>query len=202
MSQVCESKKRKASRLALQSLGSGRSDCCRGCACAGRSRGTLLRHARQVEAGRATQAKRPPANQGRFSVGLPVSVRRLPHSPARWPLHHFSGLACRRRGRVICLAGAFGRWWPAVGKKCDDRSRMCGDAFLHRTVHRPTQLNQRPQGRADMGERIEQGELRWSPFGGQTGGLAKLGSGLRHAASSMPAGAVWTSAGVRPPKAV
>ena len=49
---------------------------------------------------------------------------------------------------------------------------------------------------------IEPGGLRWSPFGGQIGGFAKLGSGLRHAASSMPAAVVWTSAGVRPPKAV
>ncbi|MFO0071195.1 MAG: hypothetical protein ACK55A_03755, partial [Gemmatimonas sp.] len=44
--------------------------------------------------------------------------------------------------------------------------------------------------------------LRWSPFGGQVGGFAKLGSGLLHAASSMQAAIVWTSAGVRPPKAV
>jgi len=44
--------------------------------------------------------------------------------------------------------------------------------------------------------------LRWSPFGGQIGGSAKLGSGVLHAAISMPAGAMWTSAGVRPPKAV
>ncbi len=29
-------------------------------------------------------------------------------------------------------------------------------------------------------------EMRWSPFGGQIGGLAKLGSGLRYAAISMP----------------
>lgn len=46
------------------------------------------------------------------------------------------------------------------------------------------------------------GKMRWSPFGGQIGGFAKLGSGLRHAASSMSAGVMWTSAGVCPPKAV
>lgn len=38
--------------------------------------------------------------------------------------------------------------------------------------------------------RQEMGGLRWSPFGGQIGGFAKLGSGLRHAASSISAGVV------------
>ncbi len=50
--------------------------------------------------------------------------------------------------------------------------------------------------------RLYREEVRWSPFGGQIGGLAKLGSGLRYAAISMPAEAIWTSAGVCPPRAV
>ncbi|MFO0345298.1 MAG: CorA family divalent cation transporter, partial [Labrys sp. (in: a-proteobacteria)] len=54
----------------------------------------------------------------------------------------------------------------------------------------------------DLASLQERSKLRWSPFGGQVGGFAKLGSGLLHAASSMQAAIVWTSAGVRPPKAV
>ncbi|MDI4665050.1 hypothetical protein K9U40_12020, partial [Xanthobacter autotrophicus] len=43
--------------------------------------------------------------------------------------------------------------------------------------------------------------VRWSRFGGQIGGFAKLGSGVRYAAMSMPSQAVWTSSGVLPPRA-
>ena len=42
--------------------------------------------------------------------------------------------------------------------------------------------------------------VRWSPFRGQVDGFAKLGSGLRHTASSMPWRVMWTSAGVVRPR--